>query len=159
MVTVSPEAFVSAKSIPYFSFVGRVFERARVTKIYDGDTVTFAVPIGEDGGGASNLRRIRTRLLGVDAVEITGANASDGREARRHLVRALGIGEDPEDRYSEDFFDANVSRANVKCHGFDKYGRVLVELSRAGSDEIVNVSLVDTSPFFTSYMPGRASRG
>lgn len=143
----SPKPALACKDIPYFSLAGRVFENARITKVYDGDTVTFAAPIGPGG----DLRRIRTRLLGVDACHITGPDGHKGRSARRDLVDALGIPVDPEDKYGESFFDQNVSHANVVCYDFDKYGRVLVELSPANSDAIVNAKLVESSKFFSEY--------
>jgi endonuclease YncB( thermonuclease family) len=148
-VTDAPTA-VLGKDIPYYSLEGRVFEHARVAKVYDGDTVTIVVPLGERG----ELRRIRTRLAGLDAREITGADAVYGRAARRDLVAALNMPIDAGDSYDEEFFDAHSAHVDVHCHAFDKYGRVLVDIAPSGSGGgigSVNAALVASSEHFTAY--------
>ena len=137
---------VLGKDVPYFSLDGRVFEKARVAKVYDGDTVTVIVPLGEHG----TPRRIRTRMTGLDACEIRGEGAARGHAARHDLVCALHIAIDPDDRYDEDFFDENPTFIDVFCHEFDKYGRVLVDLAPLGG-EPVNAYLVESSMHFEAY--------
>ena len=119
-------------TIPLFSLDGCVYERARICKIYDGDSITLVLPLGAFG----QSRRVKCRLYGVDACEITGDTREHGREARQILVDKLGIQRDPEDKYKSDFFDRVHAIIKVWCHGFDKYGRVLVELGRVGGRPI-----------------------
>lgn len=133
------------KEVPMFSFAGLVLRGVRVAKIYDGDTVTIIAPLGFDGSPC----RVNTRLIGVDACEIRGSERERGKEARRDLVRMLRINVDDRDRYDEVFFSNHPTYVDVKCHGFEKYGRELVEIAPCGQ-EYVNISLLE-SPYFCAY--------
>ena len=132
--------------IPYFTFAGKRFNNARVAKVYDGDSVTIVVPIGRD----NEMARLHTRLLGVDACEIRGADRDHGRAARRDLVDALRIPIDERDRYDEVFFQRTQAFVDVVCYGGDKYGRELVDICPCGSASI-NKSLCESSPYFAAY--------
>ena len=130
------------KDTPVFSFNGLFCSCVRVAKVYDGDTVTLVAPIGL----RDELRRINTRLLGVDACELKGKNRSDGVSARTVLVDALGMPNDGNEKYDEAFFDANPTHIDAWFHGNDKYGRPLVELAPCGSSP-VNMSLCESEHF------------
>lgn len=119
-------------AIPFFSLEGCVYERARICKIHDGDSITLVLPLGTFG----QPRRVKCRLYGVDACEITGDSREHGREARRILVDKLGIRRDPDDKYRARFFDRVHAIVKVWCHDFDKYGRVLVEVGRVGGPPV-----------------------
>ena len=143
------------KAIPLFSLAGRRYDRARVAKVYDGDSVTVVLPVGVDGA----TMRVHTRMNGIDAAELRSGER--GRLARRALVDALRLPVDADDRYAEPFFDSHPAFVDVACFGFDKYGRVLVDLAPPGGAP-VNDLLVRTCEHFTAYDgrgPRRASIG
>lgn len=58
---------------------------AKVVKVIDGDTIDFDVSLGFDV-----TRRIRTRLKGINAPEVSTA---EGREARDWLRKNLPVGQ------------------------------------------------------------------
>lgn len=123
----------------------------RVAKVYDGDSITIIAPL--DCG----LRRLRTRLAGLDAFEIRGEHADLGHKARIALIKALRISEDPLDRYDETFFDSHPSFVDVQCFEFDKYGRVLVNVAPVNG-QAINSMLVRTCGQWFSRYDGSGSR-
>jgi endonuclease YncB( thermonuclease family) len=129
--------------IPRFTFSGRVFFRAPLLKVYDGDTVTVALPIGPN----KELARINLRLDGINACEMRGEAKEKGQIARILLIEALGVPLDPAGKYHEQFIvDQNVC-IDVYCLDFEKYGRVLANIAPPGC-EPVNLSLCDGEHIF-----------
>jgi hypothetical protein len=131
--------------IPRFTFDGRVFLNVRLLKVYDGDSVTVALPIGQN----SDLARINLRLAGINAREIRGDAKEMGLIARTMLIEAL-CPHDPTGEYDERFIiDQNVL-IDVYCLDFEKYGRVLANVAPPGC-EPVNLGLCDER-FIFRYM-------
>ena len=59
--------------------------RAKVVKVYDGDTITCDI----DLGFSVTLRREKIRLLDINAPEIRGADRPTGLESRDALRRLI----------------------------------------------------------------------
>jgi endonuclease YncB( thermonuclease family) len=142
-------AQASLSDMERFSFKGNAFNSVRLVKVYDGDTVTVAAPVGP--GGA--CRKVNCRLQGINARELRGPDKEQGKQARGELLRALEVAEDPSGRYNEAFFDASPHYVDIACGRFEKYGRVLVEIAPVGKGS-VNMKLCDT-PYFEVYGSGR----
>ena len=81
---------------------------ALVTAVIDGDTVDATVDLGLDV-----QRAVRVRLAGVDAPELRGATAADGRAARAFL---------------RDWIAVRANRVQLQVEGRDKYGRIVGRL-------------------------------
>lgn len=107
-------AVKSEKDIPYFSFEGKRYY-ARPCNIYDGDTfsIIFEIESGE-------IIKYRCRCLGYDTPEMKPSLSNPNREKEKSLALIA------KKRFT-DLLNANSSGLIlVKCHGFDKYGRILV---------------------------------
>lgn len=133
--------------IPHFTFNGRVFRGARLLKVFDGDTVTVALPIGQE----SALARVNVRLNGIDACEMHGPNKENGKVARMMLLRALNVPTDPSGEYNEHFICDNNIRIDVNCLDFEKYGRILAYIAPEGGAP-VNDALCDGT-YIVPYAP------
>lgn len=133
--------------IPNFTFSGQVFRSVRLLKVYDGDTVTVALPIGLE----SALARVNVRLSGIDACEIRGEDKVNGAVARMMLLQALKVPADPSEKYDEEFICDNDVRIDVHCLDFEKYGRMLAYVAPEGGD-CVNDALCD-GEFIVPYTP------
>jgi micrococcal nuclease len=94
-----------------------LFEKARVEKIVDGDTVDVCVDLGFFVKVV-----IRIRLAFINAPE---ANLPEGQASKRELT-------------------ALCSEAEVRlnCHGRDKYGRWVGEISRKTDGLDINAEMV-----------------
>lgn len=102
------------KDIPYFSFEGKKYY-ARPCNIYDGDTfsIIFEIESGE-------IIKYRCRCLGYDTPEMKPSLSNPNREKEKSLALIA------KKRFI-DLLNANSSGLIlVECHGFDKYGRILV---------------------------------
>jgi hypothetical protein len=137
------------RDIDVFSFKGAVFNGARLVKVYDGDTITILAPVGPKNA----LRRLNCRLAGVNASETTGSDKDEGANAKLFLLSKLGIasaGVSASTDFDEAFFEETPHFVDVRCHKFEKYGRVLVDVAPQGA-KYVNSSLCENSNF-TPYM-------
>lgn len=117
---------------PPFSLAGRILP-GRVLSVYDGDTLTVALPIfGE-------VFRFSVRICGIDTPEIKSKqleNKLRAIKARNRVLRLCGmVGVGAEEALSKKEIEARlgtqVCMVHVECGEFDKYGRLLVTL-RAG---------------------------
>jgi len=98
----------TAKSVEYFSLDG--YETlAKIVKVYDGDTVHAVFKYFD------KYYKWNCRLLHVDTPEL---RTKDLEEKKR--------GYECRDKLSELIMDKIVS---LKCSKFDKYGRLLVEIT------------------------------
>jgi len=104
--------------------------KARVTEVYDGDTVTVDIDLGFH----MTMRRVKLRLAGLDAPEVRGPERQLGLAARDAL-RAKALGHDV---VIQTFKDAT-----------EKYGRYLAVVTLDG--ENVNEWLVALG-YATRYM-------
>lgn len=121
-------------SVPRFSFAGRRLQ-ARIADVYDGDTVT-AIFAAHEGG----LYKMAIRLHGVDTPERRGASAGEreaAAAARAFVARwALPGRWDAGAVASTLDVRASLGReaalVELRCLGFDKYGRCLATVWRGG---------------------------
>lgn len=92
---------------PWFSFQGQELE-AKVVDIYDGDTMTIAIPFNR------KVYKKKCRLINLDTAEIRTKNEKEksvGMEAKNFVKeRVLN------------------KRVFIKCGKEDKYGRLLIQL-------------------------------
>lgn len=95
------------ENTPWLSFQGQELE-AKVIDIYDGDTITIAVPF------ENKIYKQKCRLCNIDTAEIRTKNAEEkivGIKGR-DFVKDLVLGK----------------RVYIKCGKDDKYGRLLVQV-------------------------------
>lgn len=89
-----------------------------VTRVIDGDTLTFGWMIGDTA-----------RLVGINAPEITGPTREAGIASR--------------DRLRQLILDAGPI-LRVRVRGRDKYGRALLELLDPASGRTINQAMLDS---------------
>lgn len=126
---------------PAFTLQG-LKTQARVLDVYDGDTMTLAIP-WKDG-----CYKFQVRLFGVDTAEIRGSTRERALEARSRVLSLVTNGTVPDSlarkalraRLSEDPF-----LVDIECGDFDKYGRVLARVfvrgGRSLSDTLIEEGL------------------
>lgn len=86
----------------------------KVVKVYDGDTITVAVILNK------TIYRFSIRLQGIDTPELRSKNPDEKRiaqEIQQHLSLLI----------LHQFVD-------IQCTGYDKYGRILANVSLNGLD-------------------------
>ena len=104
------------KFIPNFNF-------GRVIKVYDGDTITVAAELSENG----EVYRFNLRLLNVDTPELRTSNKT---EKKAGLIVQ---------RFLEKLILYKFVKINI--HGTDKYGRLLADVFlKIESDVEINIS-------------------
>lgn len=106
---------------------------ARVTDVYDGDTLTLAMQV------FGKVYKVSGRLIGVDTCERHDEDEAKRARAERARDRLLElIGADATKCSSrakaQEFFKNVPVLVYVECGKFDKYGRVLVSLKRKQED-------------------------
>ena len=113
---------------PAFTMIGTECI-GRVVQIHDGDTMTIILPL------FTKPFKFSVRLAGIDTCEITSkieANNLLAVKAKNRLFSlvispAIPTGDKPDiKRYLQD----NVALVYVKCYDFDKYGRLLADVSK-----------------------------
>ena len=125
---------IKCEDIPDFSLHG-IETRGKVVDIYDGDTCKIVILIGEQ------LQKHTCRLVGLDTPEMKPLKSKPNREkeieaaqqCRNKLIQLVTNCEltletkltKPE---CKKLMDSNTNIISVKCHEFDKYGRLLVSL-------------------------------
>jgi len=126
---------------------------ARVLDVYDGDTLTVAMP-WKDG-----VYKFTIRILGINAEEIKGTTG-DVKEranaARVLLAQNVIGGRFPIDSKTtraalRKFLDAHDCRVRVECKAFDKYGRVLANVYSMDGNACLSKVLLE-SGLVRSYM-------
>lgn len=95
------------ENTPWLSFEGQELE-AKVIDIYDGDTITIAVPF------ENKIYKQKCRLCNIDTAEIRTKNVEEKTIGikGRDFVKDLVLGK----------------RVYIKCGKYDKYGRLLVQV-------------------------------
>jgi endonuclease YncB( thermonuclease family) len=107
---------------PYFSFENQT-KRAKVVKVYDGDTVKIVFPIRK------KLFKFSCRLIGIDTPEMKSHDHNEKSYA--HFVQK---------QLSKKILNKIVT---VKCGKFDKYGRLLITIYHNNSIISVNKWLIE----------------
>ncbi len=143
-------ALLSAtKDVQEFTLCGQTIT-GKIVEMYDADTCKIVLPVF---GG---LYKFTCRLNGIDTPEMKPRKDKPNRDneitwakkARNEFLRlvcpdskcCLSLESKKEDIMKE--LEANRQLVTVKCLEFDKYGRLLVEISPVGFTETVNMSLV-----------------
>ncbi len=117
--------------IPFFRFdYGKVI--VHILDVYDGDTVTVGFIYG------SSPVKVKVRLAHIDTPELKGGNAKEkAKEAKRYLIFLLTGKEVPLDisrAELRDILSQSQEIVEMEQLGFDKYGRVLANIFRNGTD-------------------------
>ena len=92
-----------------------VFSKAKVIKVYDGDTITVATPLQFDG---SPVYRFSVRLRGIDCPEIRTKDSNEklcGQKAKKIML--------------DQVMNKMIDVSNID---YDKYGRILADVSLDG---------------------------
>ena len=106
---------------PYFSFENQT-KRAKVVKVYDGDTIKIVFPINK------KFFKFTCRLSGIDTPEMNSRDKNEKSYA--HFVQR---------KLSGRILNQIVT---VKCGKFDKYGRLLIKIYHNNSLNSVNKWLI-----------------
>jgi hypothetical protein len=101
---------------------------AKFISCYDGDTCDVALLI-EAKDGRYKLARFRARTMGFNAEEIKQPVAEPDRERKKDLaVQSRDLLWNLVSGLRPTGSTAHTRIVAVDCHGFDKYGRLLVEI-------------------------------
>ena len=112
-------------SIPKFSFKGKSF-KGKIVRVYDGDTFWACFYLD------NKIIKYNFRCLGYDSPEMKPKNKSDGEKQAEK--EAAGIAKNEFINFCKTDDDLVI----LKCHEFDKYGRILVEVY--GKDKITSIN-------------------
>tara|TARA_B100000427_G_scaffold314256_1_gene307257 strand:- start:3 stop:524 length:522 start_codon:yes stop_codon:yes gene_type:complete len=120
--------------ISCFSLEGQEIQ-AKITNVYDADTCKAVFYL------ADKLVKYTLRLKGIDTPEIRPRRSVEFRDqqilaAKQARNRLIQIVTDQEIKIEDDFgkkkiqsiIDLNRKLVKLKCHEFDKYGRLLAEI-------------------------------
>jgi endonuclease YncB( thermonuclease family) len=107
MMIISPLYAQTKPFIPRLS-------SGKVVKVYDGDTLTIAAWMRNNGDAVDELYRFNVRLRGIDTPEMKTKNA-----AEKQLATAA------RDALAQMVFEKNVRLENIAT---DKYGRLLCDV-------------------------------
>ena len=131
-------------STPEFSLAGQELH-GRVVEIYDGDTIKIVLPV------LGHYFKFSARLLGIDTCEMKSKNTANkdlACRARNRLFELVtGCSTCDSTWKKKDivkYLDDNVCVIKVKCHEFDKYGRVMLDYfvnDRSISDILIEEKL------------------
>ena len=141
---------ITNDDIQLFSLNGQT-NIGKVVEMYDGDTCKIVMLVGND------LLKFSCRLLGLDTPEmkppldkpnrdIEILNANKCRNRLLQLSTSCNCTVDTIIKKTEikTLLKTNKKIIVVKCHEFDKYGRLLVELLPIGTtDKTINQILID----------------
>jgi len=125
------------ENTPPFTLAGTTI-RARVLDVYDGDTMTVALP------WKGSCYRFKLRLLGINAEEIRGVDAETkvrALQARDRILELVTGGEfKPSAKCTRKVCRHALAHkpylVTVQCNDFDKYGRVLARVLTPGSQAV-----------------------
>jgi endonuclease YncB( thermonuclease family) len=142
---------INNDDISLFSLNGKIV-LGKVVEMYDGDTCKIVLAIN------NNLQKFNCRLLGLDTPEMKPPADKPNRDieilnahkCRNKLLQLTttcncdinSILKKPD---VKSLLKTNKKIIQVKCHEFDKYGRLLVELLTVddNANKTVNQILVD----------------
>jgi len=107
-----------------FTFKGQT-KLAKVVQVYDGDTVWIVTKI------SGNYNKIKVRLNGIDAPEL---KPSLKIQNRNKIIKLANESK----KFLSDLIENKI--VTIKCHEFDKYGRLLVDIIIKQNNIDINVS-------------------
>ena len=134
--------------IPLFDFKGQTHS-VKVVDVYDGDTCQVILRFNK------GWYKFKVRSLGYDTPEIKPLKNVANREklikmaidSRNYFIsRLTNISIKPNSTKKEikELLDANTKLVTMKCHGWDKYGRILVYIySKKRDKKSFNQILLD----------------
>jgi hypothetical protein len=113
-----------------FSFIGETFVGIP-SNIYDGDTLSIifvynGIPV-----------KYRCRALGYDSPEMKPSLSNPNRTVEKNLAHKA------KDRFIELVTKHPEKNIFIKCHEFDKYGRLLVEIWNYVDKESINSIMIN----------------
>lgn len=111
--------------VPYFNF-DKVNMKAKVLRIYDGDTIICAFEYN------NKYYKHKFRLRGIDTPEIKDGSM-DAFEARNTLIKLItSCNIDINDKSSyqkiNNLLKTNNKYISINCFEYDKYGRILADI-------------------------------
>ncbi len=114
---------------------------SRVLAVHDGDTISLAINV------MNKFYRFNCRLIDIDTIELTGDSKSFAMQARNRLLQlCTGILPDKSVKTRTDvqnFLQQNPGIVNVKTYKWDKYGRLLVDISNKNYQKSFSQILLD----------------
>lgn len=137
---------INSEDIELFSLNNQTF-LGKIVEIYDGDTCKIVLIIN------NNLEKFNCRLLGLDTpemkpplnkinrdIEILNAHKCRNRLLQLATSCECHIDSIIKKPQIKTLLKLNKKILTIKCHDFDKYGRLLVELI---DNENINKLLID----------------
>ena len=121
---------IEPENMKCFSFIGQSFIGIPAN-IYDGDTLSIifvynGIPV-----------KYRCRALGYDSPEMKPLLSNPNREQEKKLAL------NSKERFIELLTKHPEKNIFIKCHEFDKYGRLLVEIWNNTDKESINTIMVN----------------
>lgn len=114
--------YSSGNEVPFFSLEGKI-KKCKVVDVYDGDTCKVIFYLN------NNLFKWNVRMIGYDSPEMKPSRKLENRQDIILKAKA-----------ARDYLKSLVMNDNqlvyIKCHKFDKYGRLLGELLLNKNDNI-----------------------
>lgn len=137
------------KDISCFSLDGKELQ-AKITNVYDADTCRAVFFLGD------KLVKYTIRLKGIDTPEIRPKKTVEFREqeikaakkSRNRFIQLctdqnLEIDKEYKKRDIQSLIDNNRKIITLKCHEFDKYGRLLATIYDDVNNASLNQCLID----------------
>jgi endonuclease YncB( thermonuclease family) len=121
---------IQPETVPYFTFDG-LCTYALPCHIYDGDTFS-AIFYHED-----RLIKYRCRCLGYDSPEIKPHKDIENREKLIELAHRA------KNRFTELLTKHPSKMVYIQFHGFDKYGRILVDVYNKVDSRSINEIMIE----------------
>ena len=141
---------LASSDVKEFSLQGHIL-LAKVVYVYDGDTVHCVVKLN------NQLTKFNCRLLGIDSPEVAPKNIVDKEARQQEVSSAIKSRNYLIERVTDQKVDDNISKKDVKelckkstklvsikCHEFDKYGRLLIEIyDMENMNKSINMNMID----------------
>lgn len=130
-----------------------IFTPVRVVDVYDGDTFTAIVPF------KGEYYKYSCRMLGIDTCEMKSKikeNKETAIRARNRVLQLLGVPlndlSTPLTRKKiQSMLNDQIVVAWLKCHHFDKYGRLLTDLHASAEDKSIAQILIEEKLAYEYY--------
>lgn len=131
----------AALQAPFWSLAGYK-TWARVVDVYDGDTMTLILPLPNEMDSPSRLVKYNIRLEGVDTPELRVAATKEAAlNARARVVEWITQGALQREQVRPwtraelaECLQAHAYLVIAHCGAFDKYGRLLAQLTLGDGD-------------------------
>jgi len=127
---------------PFFSLEG-INTFARVVDVVDGDTMHVVIPL------LDKYYKFTVRLIGIDTCETNSGNIeikNKGLQAKYRVIELLLKNKKINEimcinrKQVKQFFDEYISIIWIECGEFDKYGRLLANISTKENEKLKSIS-------------------